>query len=167
MPVYYTTNETSAANRMVTLELFNPSAGVEQSTNYPRFAYLTILDPQLVNQPPGSIDPAAQAQLGTGFNGIVDSLALQPDGAVLAGGGFTFVDNYPFNYLTRLLSDGHYDNDFLGAVSGGNVLQIVSQNPFGSPQRAYPDCGQLHQCRWSQSRIDRPLECGRIAGRDL
>ncbi len=130
VPIYYTPGESNAANRVVSLELFNGSPGI--TSRLPIFATLTILDPQLVNQPPGSVDPGTANEIGTGFNNIVDSLALQPDGSVLAGGAFTSVDNYPFDDVTRLLPNGHYDSDFLGTASGGTVFQVLSQNPISS-----------------------------------
>lgn len=131
VPIYYTPGDPNYEYRMVMLELFNPSTNVNGS--FPEFATLTILNPQQINHPPGSIDPAAYQYLGTGFNGTVNSVALQPaSGNVVVGGAFTLVDNYPFNYVTELLSDAHYNIDFLGNATGGNVDQVFTQNPPGS-----------------------------------
>ena len=130
VPIYYTPGESNAANRMVTLELVSgsPSAITNQNT-FPIFATLTILDPQLVLSPAGNVDTTTQN--GTGFNNDVDSLALQPDGSVLAGGDFTFFNNYPFEFVTRLNPNGDYDGSFLanqvGAGANSNVLQVLSQ----------------------------------------
>jgi uncharacterized repeat protein (TIGR01451 family)/uncharacterized delta-60 repeat protein len=128
VPIYYTPTESNVANRVVTLELFggSPSAVTNQ---FPVFASLTILDNQLINNPAGSVDQTTQS--GTGFNGPVNSLALQPDGKILAGGNFTFFNQYPFNNVARLTAAGNYDTNFLFNMTGANgpVSQILSQPP--------------------------------------
>ncbi len=131
VPIYYTPNESSPANRMVTLELYNGNPAAI-STNFPIFATLTILDPQLVNHPPGSVDQTTLN--GTGFNNVVNSLALQPDGSILAGGDFTFFNQYPFDYVARLMPSGAFDSSFLLNQGGANssVLQVLSQTPSSS-----------------------------------
>jgi uncharacterized repeat protein (TIGR01451 family)/uncharacterized delta-60 repeat protein len=131
VPIIYTPNETNAANRVVGLELYNgtPSA---ISNQFPVFATLTILDNQLVLNPAGSVDMTTQN--GTGFNGPVESLAVQPNGDVLAGGEFTFFNNYPYNYIGRLVPNGNYDTNFLFSQAGadGNVYQVLNQGTNGS-----------------------------------
>jgi len=128
VPIYYTPNESNAANRLVTLELFNASP-ISISNE---FATLTILDPELVNYPAGNVDQTTLS--GTGFNNVVNSLVLQPDGSVLAGGAFTFYNQYPFDYLARLNPSGAYDSSFLLNQAGANgaVLQVLSQTPSSS-----------------------------------
>jgi len=54
-----------------------------------------------------------------GVNGPVSSLALQPDGKILAGGLFTFVRNLPRNRMARLNSDGSVDATFTTGSDGG------------------------------------------------
>lgn len=126
VPVYNTTlGETNVANRVVTLELFNGSANI--SNQFPEFATLTILDPGLVLSPAGAVDTTTQN--GTGFNNYVASLALQPDGSLLAGGDFGYFNQYPFEYVARLLPGGNFDSTFLFDMAGanGDVLQVLSQ----------------------------------------
>ena len=132
VPIYYTPGESTTNNRQVTLELFNGSANI--SNQFPIFATLTILDPQLVNYPAGSVDLPAKAQMGIGFNNLVQSLALQPDGSVLAGGDFTFFNEYPFDFVARLNSVGSFDSSFLFNQAGpnSNVLQVLSQTTNSS-----------------------------------
>jgi uncharacterized repeat protein (TIGR01451 family)/uncharacterized delta-60 repeat protein len=136
VPIYYTPGESNAANRVVSLELFNGSPGAI-SNQFPIFATLTILDNQLVNSPAGNVDQTTLN--GTGFNNVVDSLVLQPDGSVLAGGAFTFFNQYPFDYVARLNPSGAYDSSFLFNQAGANasVLQVLSQSP-GSSQTNGP-----------------------------
>jgi uncharacterized repeat protein (TIGR01451 family)/uncharacterized delta-60 repeat protein len=131
VPIIYTPNETNAANRMVVLELVSGSP-TNISGQFPQYATLTILDPQLVSYPPGSVDQTTLD--GTGFNNDVDALALQPDGSVLAGGDFTFVNQYPFEYVARLFPNGAFDSSFLLSQAGanGSVLQVLSQTTNNS-----------------------------------
>jgi uncharacterized delta-60 repeat protein len=51
----------------------------------------------------GSLD-SSFTQLGTGFNNLVYTTALQADGKVLVGGFFTFYNSTPKNYLARLFA---------------------------------------------------------------
>lgn len=122
------TNSSEAANRIVGLELVSgtPSA---ISGEFPVYASLTILDTQLVLDPAGSVDLTTLN--GTGFNGTVYSLALQPDGDTLAGGAFSFFNQYPFANLARLNTYGTFDSGFLFNMAGANgtVFQTLSQSP--------------------------------------
>jgi len=127
VPIIATPDEgTNTANRVLTLELFNGSANI--SNQFPLFATLTILDPALILNQPGSVDLPAQAQMGNGFNNLVQSVALQPDGSVLAGGDFTYFDNFPFGYVARLMPNASFDGTFLFDQAGasGPVNQVLS-----------------------------------------
>jgi uncharacterized repeat protein (TIGR01451 family)/uncharacterized delta-60 repeat protein len=131
VPIYYTPNESNAANRLVTLELVSGSpTAISNQNTFPIFATLTILDPAIVgSHPAGSVDQGTLN--GSGFNNVVDSLALQPDGSVLAGGAFTVFNRYPYDYVARLIPGGDYDTNFLAIQAGANssVLQVLSQTP--------------------------------------
>ena len=61
--------------------------------------------------------PLADA-LNPGANGIVYALAVQPDGKILAGGGFTTLGGQTRNSLGRLNADGSLDSNFNPAASG-------------------------------------------------
>jgi uncharacterized delta-60 repeat protein len=50
--------------------------------------------------------------IGGGFSSNVRTIALQPDGKILAGGEFTSYDGTTSNYIIRLNSDGTFDNTF-------------------------------------------------------
>jgi uncharacterized repeat protein (TIGR01451 family)/uncharacterized delta-60 repeat protein len=127
IPIYYTPNETNPANRIVNLVLFNGSPSI--ASQFPKTAILTILDNQLVLSPAGSVDQTTQN--GSGFNNDVQSLSLQPDGSLLAGGDFTFFDGLPFDYIGRLIPNGYFDSGFLFNLAGANstVCQVLSQTP--------------------------------------
>ena len=128
VPIYYTPNEAAQVNRVADLVLFNGNPATV-ANQFPRVATLTIQDNQLVLNPAGSVDQTTAN--GVGFNNTVQSLALQPNGDVLAGGDFTSFNLYPFNYIGRLNADGSYDNTFLFNQAGANgtVNQILSLTP--------------------------------------
>jgi uncharacterized delta-60 repeat protein len=50
--------------------------------------------------------------IGSGFNGFVYPITLQPDGKILVGGGFTSYSGVTRNCMVRLNSDGTIDNTF-------------------------------------------------------
>jgi uncharacterized delta-60 repeat protein len=52
-----------------------------------------------------------------GVNGSIDCLALQPDGKLLAGGNFTFVDGQLRQALARFNTDGTLDSSFIGSAN--------------------------------------------------
>jgi uncharacterized delta-60 repeat protein len=66
--------------------------------------------------------------IGTGFTSNVLSIALQPDGKILAGGDFTSYSGVTSNRIIRLNSDGTIDNTFnIGTGFSSNVRKIVLQ----------------------------------------
>ena len=127
IPIYLTPKESAPANRLFNLILFNGSPGI--AGQFPKFATVTILDNQLVLSPAGSVDQTIQN--GIGFNNDVQSLSLQPDGSLLAGGDFTFYNGFPFNYLGRLFSDASFDSAFQGQTDA-TVYGILSQAPVNN-----------------------------------
>jgi uncharacterized delta-60 repeat protein len=67
--------------------------------------------------------------IGTGFNNLINSIALQSDGKVLAAGVFTTFTGESQNRLIRLNSDGSKDTSFdIGTGFGGTVSSIVIQS---------------------------------------
>jgi|JI10StandDraft_1071094.scaffolds.fasta_scaffold30884_2 uncharacterized delta-60 repeat protein len=65
---------------------------------------------------------------GSGFNGLVWTIALQQDGKILVGGNFTAFNGTTRNYLVRLNANGTFDNTFnIGTGFNSNVHQIVIQ----------------------------------------
>lgn len=74
----------------------------------------------------GMVDPFFN--IGTGFNGAVRSIILQPDGKLVVAGDFTLVDGISANRLVRLNSDGSMDGTFnTGTGFNGEVRSIVLQ----------------------------------------
>ena len=74
----------------------------------------------------GSLDTGFNP--GLGFNGTVNTLALQPDGRILVGGDFTSYNGTPRNYLARLNPDGSLDTTFNpGTALDAQVLALTLQ----------------------------------------
>lgn len=79
-----------------------------------------------------SIDPTFNT--GSGFNGTVNTVVLQPDGKVLVGGSFTQYNGVTANKIVRLNSDGSIDSSFnIGGTgfNGTNVSAIALNNAGG------------------------------------
>lgn len=101
-------------NRRLALVLTDSSP--TNTLGFPQAVFLTIVDDESNNEPAGSPDTAFFA----GFNGDVFTLALQPDGKILAGGDFTFAANTPRTRIARLNYDGSVDETFMKSFSGAN-----------------------------------------------
>lgn len=71
----------------------------------------------------GSLDATFNA--GTGPNGLVRTLAQQPDGNLLVGGSFSQFSGQSLRRLVRLLPSGALDNSFVtGASFDGGVTRV-------------------------------------------
>ncbi|MFA7445205.1 MAG: gliding motility-associated C-terminal domain-containing protein [Flavobacteriaceae bacterium] len=80
-------------------------------------------------QPTIIIDPSFNTGTGfTAFNSSVESIALQPDGKILAGGRFTTFNGTTRNRLVRLNSDGTLDTSFnIGTGFNDYVFSVILQ----------------------------------------
>lgn len=66
---------------------------------------------------------------GTGFNNAATALAIQSDGKILVGGGFTSYNGTARNRIIRLNSDGSLDTTFtIGTGFNSSVWSIVVQS---------------------------------------
>jgi uncharacterized delta-60 repeat protein len=66
-----------------------------------------------------------------GPNDIVDSIALQTDGKVVIGGGFTFVNGVPINRFARLNADGTLDSDLQSGAGPDNSVAAIAVQSDG------------------------------------
>jgi len=67
--------------------------------------------------------------IGSGFNGTVTAVAIQSDGKILVGGGFTTFTGSQQNYLIRLNSNGTKDSSFnIGTGFDNSVNAIAIQS---------------------------------------
>ncbi len=74
------------------------------------------------NAAPGDVDMSFDP--GSGVNGGVAAVALQPDGKVIISGSFTTVKGLSRPGLARLNADGSSDSSFNPAVSGGGLIAL-------------------------------------------
>ncbi|GGG51731.1 T9SS type A sorting domain-containing protein [Epilithonimonas arachidiradicis] len=74
----------------------------------------------------GSLD--TNFDTSAGFNSHVYSLAIQPDGKILAGGNFTLYNSVTKNYLVRLNSDASIDETFVNTGANNIVYKILLSN---------------------------------------
>jgi uncharacterized delta-60 repeat protein len=71
----------------------------------------------------GSVDPTFN--IGSGFNGGVLDIVVQPDGKILVAGTFTSFNGTPRNRIARLNSDGSLDSTFdPGSGADATVYKI-------------------------------------------
>ncbi|HLO58434.1 MAG TPA: T9SS type A sorting domain-containing protein [Bacteroidales bacterium] len=76
--------------------------------------------------PDGSLDNTFN--IGTGANGNVLTLQMQPDGKILAGGSFTTFNGIAQKRIVRLNPDGSVDNSFnIGTGPDNSILSIALQ----------------------------------------
>ena len=68
---------------------------------------------------------------GSGPNGEVADIALQPDGKVIIVGGFTSVNGTVRNRIARLNTDGSLDLTFDPGSGASNVIHAVALRPDG------------------------------------
>jgi len=67
--------------------------------------------------------------IGTGFDGTLNTIAIQSDGKILVGGYFTSYNGTTQNYITRLNSDGTRDTSFtIGTGFNIGVQTIAIQS---------------------------------------
>jgi len=71
----------------------------------------------------GSIDNTFV--IGVGFNDTVRTIAIQSDGKILVGGGFSSYDGVSSNYIIRLNSDGSIDDTFVIGDGFDNIVYTI------------------------------------------
>jgi uncharacterized delta-60 repeat protein len=77
----------------------------------------------------GSIDTSFV--IGTGFNSIVTSIALQSDGKILVVGWFSSYSGVSRNSIIRLNSDGSIDVSFVIGTGFNGQVSIITLQPDG------------------------------------
>ena len=75
----------------------------------------------------GSFDQSFS--VGSGFNNVVMSIQIQPDGKILAGGNFSIYNGVGRTALARLNSNGSLDGSFIPAATGiGYIFSLGLQS---------------------------------------
>ena len=72
----------------------------------------------------GSIDTSFV--YGDGFNGYVDSVAIQSDGKIVVGGQFQIYNGTGANYIIRLNSNGSIDTSFVYGTGFDNYVYSIA-----------------------------------------
>ncbi len=70
-------------------------------------------------------------QVGTGPNQPVEAIAVQPDGKILIGGGFTFCNGVARPGIARLNEDGSLDTSFDPGQGANGVVRDIAIRPDG------------------------------------
>src|SRR5947209_4661169 len=84
----------------------------------------------IVSAADGTPDTTFTTNLGTGFNGAVNSVAVQGDGKMVLGGAFSTLNGITNNRLARVNTDGTPDTTFdssLGTGFNGTVYSVAVQ----------------------------------------
>jgi uncharacterized delta-60 repeat protein len=71
----------------------------------------------------GSFD--SSFNIGTGFNGSVNFIKIQPDNKLLLGGNFTSFNGISANYIARLNPDGSMDDTFISGAGFNNFVHVI------------------------------------------
>ena len=79
--------------------------------------------------PDGNLD--ASFAVGSGPDGWLYALRVQPDGKILVGGGFTAFAGVPRNNLARLSADGSLDMSFDPGANIIGTVQAIDLQPDG------------------------------------
>jgi len=66
---------------------------------------------------------------GQGANGVIYTVAVQPDGRVLAGGDFTTFDGVPRTRIVRLNADGSVDPAFNPGTGASSTVRSILVQP--------------------------------------
>jgi uncharacterized delta-60 repeat protein len=79
--------------------------------------------------PDGTLDTSFDP--GTGLDQTPLSVAMQPDGKVLTGGGFTVYNGAVVNRIARLNTDGSLDTTFASPLGAGDDVYSLRVQPDG------------------------------------
>jgi len=81
----------------------------------------------------GTHDTAFTTNTGTGFNSTVQSLAIQSDGNIIAGGDFTAFNGTTANRVARLSIDGAHDTAFTAITGTGanSTVRVIAVQSDG------------------------------------
>lgn len=80
----------------------------------------------------GSLDKSFDT--GNGFDGHVNTIAIQSDGKILVGGWFTKYNHENSNGITRLLSNGSMDKNFVKGAGFSGIyisIKVIKLQPDG------------------------------------
>jgi len=123
----------SGASGIIAATAVQPDGKILIGGGFPVYNDVTVNGIARIN-PDGSMDPAFNA--GTGFSSIlpppwVRSMAVQPDGKIIVGGGFTLFNGVNIAGVLRLNADGSLDASFSPGSGPNNIVETVALQPDG------------------------------------
>ena len=121
-----TFNPGSGANSPVYATAVQPDGKIVIGGNFTVYNGVTVNRIVRVNVD-GSVDQTFAT--GSAMNNAVESLALQADGKVLVGGGFTTFNGATVNRLVRLNTDGTLDTTFVTGTALNGVPRAIVVQP--------------------------------------
>lgn len=77
----------------------------------------------------GSIDPTFN--IGSGVDGIVEAVLIQPDGKIVIGGRFSVFNGNPYNRILRLNVDGSIDLSFVVGSGFDKIVYALAMQSDG------------------------------------
>ena len=138
---------TGTTNLQQTIELLNTKLGFDAGTGFNNTVFAVALQNDgkiLVGGQYTSFDGETQNRIirlnadgsndtgfvvGTGFNQLVNAIAIQADGKILVGGAFTTYDDETSIGIIRLNADGSIDTGFfVGTGFSGTVQSIALES---------------------------------------
>lgn len=122
--------QNSGANNVIKTAVLQTDGKVILGGNFTK--YNDVLSNRLVRIfENGQIDTSFI--LGEGFNGQINSLAIQPDQKIIAGGSFTKFNGSVLNAgrIVRLLPDGSKDPSFDTGLGADGIIEMITLQPDG------------------------------------
>ena len=130
MDTSFNSNTSTAANNDVNSIALQPDGKIVLGGNFTTWNGTTVNRIVRLNSS-GTRETAFTTNTGTGANGSVDAMAIQPDGKIILGGGFTTFNGVTVNRIVRLNPDGTRDTAFTtntGTASNSSVRSIAIQS---------------------------------------
>ncbi len=118
----------AGANGPIWAAVLQPDGKIIVGGNFSSFAGALVNNIVRLNSN-GSVDVSFNT--GQGASGVVNTLAIQPDGKVLLGGAFVGFNGAPINRIVRLNPNGSLDTTFNTGTGASNTISALSLQPDG------------------------------------
>jgi uncharacterized delta-60 repeat protein len=126
----FTTNTGTACNGAVNGVAIQSDGKILLVGNFSLFNTVTVNRIVRLNTN-GTRDTAFTTNTGTGMNLVAESIAIQSDGKIVIGGGFSTFNTVTVNRIVRLNTDGTRDTAFTtntGSGANGSINAIAIQS---------------------------------------
>ena len=128
----FTTNTGTGANNTVKTMAVQPDGKILVGGLFTTFNGVTVNRIARLNAD-GTRDTEFTTNTGSGANGNVNTVAIQPDGKILVGGGFSIFNGVTVNRIIQLNADGTRDTAFTTNTGSGTngYVQTITVQPDG------------------------------------